>query len=207
MQDTHCPVPQTYIFNGPPHADIVSIDNYGGGFIMGKHLGEAGHKRVAFIGPDSLLARERLAGLRSGIELNKGTVPADIVNLKLNRGGQGPTAVDELLAGESRPEVIRKRFTAIMGYNDWFAIHAVARLRQLGLRVHEDVRVVGFDNAIPAWYDGPNITSCSVPLEELGAEAARLLYWRIEHPNAIRRKLTLETTLIEAEPTSDKPTS
>jgi LacI family transcriptional regulator len=152
---------------------------------------------VAFIGPDTLVARERLTGLRTGLELTGGVSTPDLVNLKRGRGGQGPEAVDELLAGETRPKVLRRRFTAIMAYNDWFAIHAIQRLRELGLRVPKDVSVVGFDNAAPVWYDGPKLTTCAVPLEELGAEAARLLYWRIEYPNAIGRKLILEVALVK----------
>ena len=45
----------------------------------------------------------------------------------------------------------------------------------------EDISVAGFDGVTHTWYDGPKLTTCAIPLEEIGAEAARMVYWRIEH--------------------------
>lgn len=193
------PVPQIYIFYGPPRADVVTVDNFGGGVQLGEHLGALGHRRVAFIGPDTRLARERLAGLRTGLEVEGGECPAVLVHLKKASGGPDPELVDGLLAGETDPAAFRRRFTAIMAYNDFLAVHAIKRLRGYGLRVPEDISVVGFDDVYPTWYDGPKLTTCAIPLEELGAEAARFVYWRIEHPDAVRRKLALETELVKGE--------
>lgn len=192
-----CPVPQVYIFHGPVHADVVTVDNYAGGVRLGERLAAKGHRRVAFAGPNTWVARERLAGVRSGLESAGGVCPPDLVQLKLGWGGEEPEIIEQLLAGETRPGVLRKRFTAFVGYNDWFAVHAIRRLSEIGLRVPDDVSVTGFDNVTPNGYDGPKLTTCAVPLEELGAEAARLLYWRIEHPNAMRRTLTLEAELVD----------
>jgi LacI family repressor for deo operon, udp, cdd, tsx, nupC, and nupG len=197
LPSTPCPTPQVHIFHGPPHADVVTADNFSGGIQLGEHLAAMGHRRVAFIGPETQVARERLAGLRTALDAVGGACPRDIAQLKRGRGGQGPEAVDQLLAGQTCAADLQQRFTAIVCYNDWFAMHAIQRLNELGLRVPEDVSVTGFDNAEPAGYDGPKLTTCAVPIEELGAEAARLLYWRIEHPNAVRRKLSLETELAE----------
>lgn len=194
-----CPTPLVYIFHGPPHVDVLTVDNFCGGIQLGEYLTGRGHRRVAFIGPETQVARERLAGLRTALDVAGGACPPELAQLKRGRGGQGPEAIDDLLAGEKRPAVIRQRFSAIVCYNDWFAMHAILRLRELGLRVPEDVSITGFDNAEPTGYAGPQLTTCAVPIEEMGAEAARLLYWRIEHPNAVRRKLTLETELVEGE--------
>jgi len=192
-----CPVPQVYIFHGPPHADVVTVDNYGGGVRLGERLAARGHRRVAFAGPNTWVARERLAGVRTGLESAGGGCPPDLVQLKMGWGGEEPEIIDQLLAGETRPGALRKRFTAFVAYNDWFAVHAIRRLSELGLRVPEDISVTGFDNVMPHWYDGPKLTTCAMPIEELGAEAARFLYWRIEHPNATRRTLTLEAELVD----------
>ena len=70
-------------------------------------------------------------------------------------------------------------------------------LRKNGVRVPEDVSVVGFDNVRPDWYDGPALTTMTMPLEEIGAEAARLLYWRLAHPEAPPRRLVLSASLVE----------
>jgi DNA-binding LacI/PurR family transcriptional regulator len=134
-----------------------------------------------------------------GLETAGGGCHPDLARMIPFTGGQSPEHVEGLLAGETRPEILHSRFTAIACYNDWFAIHAIKRLRELGLRVPDDISVTGFDHSTPDWYDGPKLTTCAIPIEELGAEAVRLLYWRIEHPNATRRTLTLEAELVEGE--------
>ena len=95
------------------------------------------------------------------------------------------------------------RPTAFVAVNDETAVGAQLEFQALGLRVPQDLSITGFDNVTPAWYDGPKLTTCAVPLEEIGAEAARFLYWRIEHPNATRRTLMLETELVEGETTGE----
>ena len=104
---------------------------------------------------------------------------------------------DQLLA-IARNEV---GFTALMAYNDYMAAGVILRLRERGVRVPEDVSVVGFDNVRPAWYDGPDITTAAMPLEDLGAEAARLVYWRLAHPAAPRRRLALTAPFVPGETT------
>jgi DNA-binding LacI/PurR family transcriptional regulator len=199
LPQSACPVPQVYLFDGPGHVDVVTVDNYGGGVQLGAYLGEMGHRRVAFVGPETNLARERLAGLRTGLERSGGECPSDVVRMHLRSGGQGSGPVDDLLGGETRPEVIRERFTAIMFYNDFFAVHGINRLRELGVRVPEDVSVVGFDGVSNANRDTTKLCTCAIPLEELGAEATRFVYWRIEHPNAVRRTLVLGVDLVRGD--------
>jgi len=199
LPEQTCPVPQVYLFDGPEHADVVTVDNYGGGVQLGAHLGEMGHRRVAFVGPETNLARERLAGLRTGLERSGGECLVDVVRMRPGCGGQGNGPVDDLLAGESRPEALRERFTAIMFYNDFFAVHGIKRLKELGLRVPEDISVVGFDGVNTANNGVQQLCTCAIPLEELGAEATRFVYWRIEHPNAVRRRLVLEVVLVSGD--------
>lgn len=208
---TPCPVPKVYMFQGPSNADMVAVDDFGGGCLLGAHLAAMGHRHIAFIGPDTRMAHVRLAGIRTGLEnaCSARAQPFDraqltpVVILIRSRGGQEPEFVDLLLAGETNPDVLRRRFTAIACYNDWFAVHAIKYLTARGLRVPQDLNITGFDNVVPAWYDGPKLTTCVVPLEEIGAEAARFLYWRIEHPNATRRTLMLEAELVKGESTAE----
>ncbi len=196
---TECPVAAVYIFYGPPHADVVTVDNFGGGFELGCHLAEMGHRRVAFVGPDSRIAIERLAGLRAGLETAGGTVPQHLALLE--RGGASGQArlADDLLIAARPKSTAELDFTAVMAYNDYSAVLLMKRFAELGIRVPEQLSIVGFDGVLPTAYTGPAITTCAIPLEELGAEAARLIYWRLEHPTAIRRRLALETELVKGE--------
>jgi hypothetical protein len=111
-------------------------------------------------------------------------------------GEPGPKG---LASAKFRPDKGRNKVgvTALMVYNDLFAAVVIRRLRERGVRVPEDISVVGFDNVRPAGYDGPALTTIAMPLEELGAEAARLLYWRKAHPDAPPRKLVLATSFVQ----------
>ena len=77
------------------------------------------------------------------------------------------------------------------------AAGVVAELTRRGLRVPEDISVTGFDNVRPAGYDGPALTTAEIPFEDLGLEAARLLYWRMDFPLAKRRMLVLDAKFVE----------
>jgi DNA-binding LacI/PurR family transcriptional regulator len=105
-------------------------------------------------------------------------LPEDVITWP-NAGGREMTVrmTDQLLAiarnevgraaTEFRPDKGRNEvgFTALMAYNDYMASAAVIHLRERGVRVPEDVSVVGFDNAArPDWYDGPPLTTVAMPL-------------------------------------------
>jgi len=204
-----CPIAPVFIFHGPPHADIVDADNFMAGYQLGGHLAALGHRRVAFYGTLSLLSSERLAGVRAGLETKGGECPPALTFRRASPFGDAATFADRLLAetGWHDPSSLRydatgaaaKPFTALVCYNDLLACRAVMRLRELGVRVPEDLSVAGFDGVNHAWYDGPKLTTCALPLEDIGAEAARMVYWRIEHPDAPRRKVSLETEVREGE--------
>ena len=122
----------------------------------------------------------------------------DQLGMTQKTGDPGP---DGRAATEPRPVSGRGGvgFTALMCYNDYMAAAAILHLRAHGVRVPEDVSVVGFDNVRPDWYDGPALTTVTMPLEEIGAEAARLLYWRLAHPDAPPRRLVLNASLVAGE--------
>ena len=210
MPHTGCPIPAVFVFHGPPRADVVNADNFMGGYRLGVHLAGLGHRRVAFFGPSSLIGMERLSGLRIGLATQGGACPDELVLTRGSPFSWGKMWVDLLLeklghTSGDLPGLLRgeggraKPFTALMAYDDYLAAQGVLRLRELGLRVPDDVSVVGFDGVVPTWYDGPRLTTCAIPLEELGAEAARMVYWRLEHPDAGHRKVELETELVEGE--------
>jgi DNA-binding LacI/PurR family transcriptional regulator len=201
------PVPTVFMFAGPPQADVVTVANFDGGRLLGEHLAELGHRRVAYIGSRSSLSLERLAGLRTALELHKGTVPPELTSIPPRVGAREDVALRLdargmiQKAGDPGPD----GFTALMCYNDYMAAAAIMHLRQHGVRVPEDVSVVGFDNVRPGWYEGPVLTTVAMPLEEIGAEAARLLYWRLAHPGAPPRRLVLVAHLVAGETTLNAP--
>lgn len=198
------PVPTVFIFTGPEEADVITADNFGASRGLGLHLAELGHRRVAYLGPETEMAHRRLAGLRTGLETAGGQIlPACVrTRIKAMRPETVVAMTDSLLESYPPDAGAPLAFTALMAYNDHMAAAAILRLRERGLRVPEDISVVGFDAVIPPWYDGPAITTVAIPLEEIGAEAARFLYWRLAHPDAPRRHLTLSTTFVPGNTTA-----
>jgi DNA-binding LacI/PurR family transcriptional regulator len=134
------------------------------------HLVELGHRRIAFIsGPLNLTSvQDRLAGYRLGLE-ERGIGRDD----RLVREGDfqsesGYAAALSLLQGEPRP-------TAIFAANDRMAIGVMAAAADLGLKVPDDISVVGFDDITMASYMRPTLTTVAIPGYEVGASAMRLM--------------------------------
>jgi LacI family transcriptional regulator len=202
-----CPVPHVSIFCPVDDtSDVATVDNIGGARAIGDHLGALGHRRVAFIGPITPLAQERLYGLRMGLHEHGGAIPDERVARQLHASDaeNGASLLRALLPTDSTdPAAVRARFTAVAVYNDLMATGVVAELTRRGLRVPQDISVTGFDNVPIDGYDGPPLTTVEMPIEALGLEAARLLYWRIDFPKAPRRTLTLDMKFVKGGSTGE----
>jgi LacI family repressor for deo operon, udp, cdd, tsx, nupC, and nupG len=201
LQDgiSDCPVPWVSILFDVSGADVVTVDNRAAMRDLGRHLARLGHRRFAFIGPDTVLGRQRLAGVRQAAAEFGGTLPDDCVvfcshTVAFEQGGVLAASLAERAA--ALPS--RDRFTALAAYNDIMAAAAIRGLTAKGVRVPQDVSVVGCDGTVP---HNPPLTTVALPLEALGVEAARLIAWRLEHLDAPRRKRVLRTTLVDGQTT------
>lgn len=191
-----CPVPWVSLLYDVPGVDLVTVGNFEGMRAVGRHLCGLGHKRIAFIGPETDLARERLAGLRAAAREVGSDVPDSLVRLERFVASEGPTRrlLDAFL-GTTPPD--RPPFTALVAYNDYMAEIALQVMAKKGIRVPEDVSVAGFDGVVGSKFrENRRITSAAIPLEEIGAAALDLLQWRLANPEAPRRRLALETTFV-----------
>ncbi len=142
-----------------------------------RHLFQLGHRRIAFMrgGSHSSDADERWECLKTvAAEFGIDVRPELTVELKLKVAtpelGYGPTC--ELLHRKAE-------FTAIVCYDDPAAIGAIRALREHGLRVPEDISVVGFDDIQSAAFYNPSLTTIRQPLHEMGTIAARVLLQRV----------------------------
>lgn len=194
------PVPVVWIFRARGvKSDSVTVANFNSARYLGWHLSELGHRRVAYIGSETEMSVLRLSGLRAGLLGTGGDVPREgtilgrLVGSREDAAAQTDQLLKQLRPGDPGPN----GFTALMVYNDYMAAAAIMHLRKRGVRVPEQVSVVGFDNMRPSWYDGPPLTTAIMPLEEIGAEAARMLYWRLAHPDAPPRELLIKAFWIE----------
>jgi LacI family transcriptional regulator len=178
-------------------AEVVS-DNHGGGREAGEHLLALGHRQALVIeGPRQLpSAGERrrgfLAGFR-GADVDARVRPGDYL------ATAGETAVRAELDAAAEPW-----FTAIFAANDMMAIGAIAELRRLGLRVPEDVSVIGFDDSPPAALSTPALTTVRQDAVRLGSLACGRLLDALAEPDAPSPgRLTVPTKLIRRQSTEE----
>jgi LacI family transcriptional regulator len=164
-----------------PGVDLVDVDNRQGGLDATNLLIERGHRLIATItGPlEWPSAQARLEGYREALRRAKLAEPAALVATGKDWGLEsGEQAAARLLEGG-------KRFTAVFAQSDLLALGAIAHLRRRGMRVPEDVSVIGYDDIPVAAFVDPPLTTVRQPMREVGALAVRLVIER-----AARRGVT-----------------
>jgi LacI family transcriptional regulator len=185
---------------GETPVDQVLVDNRLGGALVGEHLVGLGHRRIAcIVGPSDLTpSAGRVAGFRQALaDRGLAVAPEALVRGDGRPEGGGGAARDLLARGVA--------FTAVFAFNDQMAAGAIGALRRAGLRVPEDVSVVGFDDIPHASATYPALTTVAQPIEEIGAAGVRLLLDRIAWPDAPWARIELPTRLVVRESTGPPP--
>ena len=173
--------------------DCVNTTDEEGAYEAVDYLIKSGHRKIAFLvyDYDNSTITNRMKGyLRAhddeGIPVNDDY----IIKMKFNPNA-GYYMAKELL--ESHPEV-----TAIFAYNDMIAIGAYMAIYQKGLKIPDDISVVGYDDIEMASIISPGITTVSQPFYEMGRTAAELLLKRIkEEDRSIPQTILLPTMTVE----------
>lgn len=154
--------------------DAILLDNVEAGYTATKHLLDLGHRRIACIcGPDAQTrSNARMLGYEkalteAGIDLNP-----DLIQAGTWTSPSGQQCTKNLFELPSPP-------TAIFAGNDMMAIGALTFLHEWGVRVPEDVSVVGFDNIALSAYACPPLTTIATPIAEVGQRLCQLLLDRI----------------------------
>jgi LacI family transcriptional regulator len=99
----------------------------------------------------------------------------------------------------------RKPFTALFAYNDLSAIGAIWAFREAGLRVPEDISVVGFDDVPLAVFSSPELTTVRQPLQRMGQIAAKTLIEQIEGKAKFQAEIVIEPELVVRASTGPVP--
>lgn len=157
---------------------LVDVDNRGASGTAAQHLISSGHTRIAhFAGPlYSLHSRERVEGVRNACSAGFVRFTDAQVILAGPRVEDGHRAALEYF-GSCSPE---ERPTGVTCYNDMVAAGVLSALAELGLRVPEDVSVVGFDDIPLARYLPTPLTTVRLPKFETGRLATQLLLAQVE---------------------------
>jgi LacI family transcriptional regulator len=159
--------------------DSLRIDNRLGAKLAVRHLVELGHRNIAIVAgpPPNADAAERLLGYREA--LREAGLRADLrLELPGDFGEESGARAGALLAQ------LVPRPTAVFAANDSMAIGCLAALRARGLRVPDDVSLVGFDDIPIARYLTPPLTTVQVPIAELGRRAMSRLLSAVERGTA-----------------------
>ena len=180
---------------GSPAHPAVNVDDVGGARAAAAHLLKLGHRDLAIIllpptrsqaGPTPTAAR-RLAGYMAAIDAAHAPAPFTITAAATMQAGA--RAFDSLPKGRRRP-------TAILAMSDMAAIGAMGAASAAGLRVPDDISVVGYDDLPMAAWTSPGLTTVHQPIVEKGRLAARLLIQRlqgktVESPSPLATRLVV----------------
>lgn len=176
--------------NGP-HVNYVTSDNKNGAAAAVQHLVECGHRHIAMINGHSQadVSRLRLEGYREALE--SFDIPyndAYVYDGSFSETG-GREAVQKLLS--AHPEV-----TAVFCASDLMALGALQGVKELGVKVPEDISMIGFDNINTTAYCTPALTTVHQQKYEMGCHAAQTLIDLLEGRET-NHSVMLETELIK----------
>lgn len=154
--------------------DTVMTNHGQGGCLATQHLIDLGHRRIACIAGNSEVSpsAERVTGYRRSLEDNSLAYDKCLVVKGDFQYESGYEATTQLLALEDPP-------SAIFACNDLMAVGCISAARQLGLRVPDELSVVGFDDVRLASFTNPTLTTIAQPIAEIGALATKMLLERL----------------------------
>jgi DNA-binding LacI/PurR family transcriptional regulator len=172
----------------------IVLDHRKGAWLALNHLLELGHKEIALmkgsdVSPDS---EDRWNAIRDVAEELGIPMRAELI-VQL----EGDDATPQLGYPFAKELLARKRpFTALFAYNDISAIGSIRAFQDGGLRVPEDVSVVGFDDIRIAVHNNPSLTTVRQPLQKMGEIAARTLLNRIEEREEWVAEIAIEPEFV-----------
>jgi LacI family transcriptional regulator len=167
--------------HGTAPLDVIEADHVAGGRLAAEHVLALGHRRIACIaGPrDHRHAGERLRGVRAALA----AAGLDLPEPFLARGSlDHASGATHARSWCSLP--VGQRPTAILCGNDAVALGALSAIAGAGLRVPDDVSVVGYDDIPQAAFAVPPLTTIAQPVEEIGKAAVERLLARVQSPDA-----------------------
>lgn len=183
-----------------PNVTNVLLDHRRAAELTLQHLYSLGHRQIAFMRgqPFSSDSSDRWNSIVQVCEeLRLPMYPELIMQLDrdISTPELGYPVVEQLFHK-------KRKFTALVCFNDIAAIGAIRGLRDLGLRVPEDISVIGFDDIKAAAFLSPGLTTIRQPLAEMGRFAAQCLVNRLNRTEEYREQVAFEPELVVRESTA-----
>jgi DNA-binding LacI/PurR family transcriptional regulator len=169
----------------------VDVDNVHGALVATRHLVERGCRRIATVtGPvDMASAEDRLTGYREALTEARLQIDPSLELTGDWEQERARAAIEAFLAGGGKADGI---FVA----SDLMALGVMSAVRRAGLRVPEDVAIVGYDDSHLALSTEPPLSSVRNPIEEMGREMVRALIRTMRSGDRIPRSVVLATELV-----------
>lgn len=187
-----CPVVMCSEYAENYGVSYVSIDDVASSKTAVNYLISTGCKKIGFINCSNKFryARHREKGFRQALsESNLEINPNWIANISSINYNLALSRATHILSLPDRPD-------GIFASSDVFGLAVIKAAHNLGLRVPEDVSVVGFDNIDFSTMSTPSLTTIDQPTYQLGYQSCELLIEKIKNPNTLDKQIILNTELI-----------
>jgi LacI family transcriptional regulator len=170
----------------------VAVNDVLGGELAGAHLAEVGHQRIAFVGGPFTIRQvaDRHKGVRRALDATAGTA------LTVIRTPNLTVAAGRIAAAELADLPAPGRPTAVFCANDLVALGVLQEMTQRGLRIPDDVAIVGYDDIDFAAAAAVPLSSVRQPREQLGRTAAQLLLEEVDNPEHKHRHVVFRPDLV-----------
>ncbi|MDD3336526.1 MAG: LacI family DNA-binding transcriptional regulator [Eubacteriales bacterium] len=206
MHDRHLdglfdPIQRPLVFaysHGSTKEAFVTYSNLDSAAQLTEYLIENGHTRIAVLAghPHSYPTQMRLKGFRQAMEAHQLPCPPEYLRYGDWSYESGEKEAAGFLSLNERP-------TAVFAMNDLMAIGCVHALQDAGLRVPEDISIVGFDNRECSCYVRPPLTTADLPTKEIGVQAAGMIVAMLQAGQDNAKEILLPCKLIYRQSVAD----
>ena len=191
------PIVYTYCYSEGDSSSWINFDDEEAAYRVTEHLMGYGHKRIATITGkvNSIPCQERLKGYQRAIIDSKLLINPGYIKVGDWTYESGYEKAKELLLDQLPP-------TAIFAMNDLMAGGVIDAARELGLKIPEDLSLIGFDDRECSLYYLPKLTTVKIPLNDMGRLSAQVLVDTLKNEISVYQKLKLKCKLIERDSVS-----
>ena len=188
-------VPMVVMDWGPNvDTDIIEDNSFTGGYIATKHLIDCGHKSIGLIAGelDKTTARTRYEGFVKAMNEANLSIHENWIMEGFFEPEDGYECMNKILSQDNLP-------TAVFCCNDVMALGAISAITEKGLRVPDDISIIGYDNIHSSRFYAPPLTTIHQSKSRLGAQAVNLLFERIankDNENHQKHRIAIHPELV-----------
>ncbi len=174
-------------------ADFVSIDNFQGAYQAGKYIAKQGYRRIGYVASNHIISNflQRRAGFRQAMKEANIKIPPEFV-ISLNPTELRGTLPDILKRKQNLPE-------AIFCEDDYMALRLLKELTRQGVKIPDDIAVMGFDDIFEDTMVTPELTTVRVPITQIVMQAINQLQSKVADHDWLPQKCFVSTKLIKRE--------